>query len=155
MKVSWGPALVTWRFFNHGGRLRPALVTWRFFNHEGRLGSRINNVTFFLIMEVSWGPALGKTSIEKKCFLSGIARMRGGLPELKNIIYIYLFLTTEKDVQVARNWGGGVIRAMPERKHSLFQEVFPYLAIFKFRWMSNYQYHQLSTCSNLCCNLSL
>ena len=38
---------------------------------------------------------------KKKCFLSGIARMRGGgrtLHELK-IHYIYLFLTAEKDVQ--------------------------------------------------------
>ena len=40
-----------------------------------------------------------------------------------------LFLTSEKDVQVARNGGRGggeVIRAMPERKHSFLKEVFPY-----------------------------
>ena len=40
-------------------------------------------------------------------------------------------MTAEKDVQVARKkgrgrGGGEVIRAMPERKHSFFQEVFPY-----------------------------
>ena len=38
-------------------------------------------------------------------------------------------MTAEKDVQVARKKGRGeggeVIRAMPERKHSFFQEVFP------------------------------
>ena len=37
-------------------------------------------------------------------------------------------MTAEKDVQVARNGGRGggeVIWAMPERKHSFFQEVFP------------------------------
>ena len=39
-------------------------------------------------------------------------------------------MTAEKDVQVARKKGRGkggeVIRAMPERKHSFFNEVFPY-----------------------------
>ena len=39
----------------------------------------------------------------------------------------------EKDVQVAQNGGRGVggevIQAMPERKHSFFKEVFPYLQI--------------------------
>ena len=37
-------------------------------------------------------------------------------------------MTAEKDVQVARKkgrWGEEVIWAMPERKHSFFQEVFP------------------------------
>ena len=47
---------------------------------------------------------------------------------------MYSFLTAEKDVQVARNVGRGgwgeVIRAMPERKHSFFKEVFPYLPSF-------------------------
>ena len=37
-------------------------------------------------------------------------------------------MTAEKDVQLARKRGRGgeVIWAMPERKHSFFQEVFPY-----------------------------
>ena len=52
----------------------------------------------------------------------------GPCPNLKNIIYI-LFLTAEKDVQVARKKGRGeggeVIRAMPERKHLFLKEVFP------------------------------
>ena len=38
-------------------------------------------------------------------------------------------MTAEKDVQVARKkgrgGGGGVIRAMPERKHSFLKVVFP------------------------------
>ena len=38
-------------------------------------------------------------------------------------------MTAEKDVQVARKkgrgGGGGVIWAIPERKHSFFQELFP------------------------------
>ena len=72
---------------------------------------------------------LGNTSREKKCFLSGIARMRGegrALPELKNTLYIFLF-DGRKSCTSCPNWGEGgeVIWAMPERKHSFFQEVFP------------------------------
>ena len=40
-------------------------------------------------------------------------------------------MTAEKDVQVARKKGGGggeVIWAMPERKHSFSNEVFPYIS---------------------------
>ena len=40
-------------------------------------------------------------------------------------------MTAEKDVQVARKkgrGGGEVIWAMPERKHSFLNEVFPYVA---------------------------
>ena len=64
-------------------------------------------------------------------FVSSSARVTSGphrhLDPIK-IHYIYLFLTAKKDVQVARNGGRGgeVIRAMPERKHSFLNEVFPY-----------------------------
>ena len=65
----------------------------------------------------------------KKCFLSGIARMRGveAPARIKKTQYIYSFLTAEKDVQVARKRGRGgeVIWAMPERKHLFLNEVFP------------------------------
>ena len=63
------------------------------------------------IFEITGFPlkALGNTSLRKKCFLSGIARMRGGddPAQIKKIHYIYLFLAAEKDVQVAQIGGRG------------------------------------------------
>ena len=52
-------------------------------------------------------------------------------------------MTAEKDVQVARKRGRGeVIWAMPERKHSFSEEVFPYATILvpvsSSNWESNY-----------------
>ena len=47
----------------------------------------------------------------------------GGPCPNQKILYIYLFLTAKKDVQVARKrgrGGGEEIRAMPERKHYFF-----------------------------------
>ena len=69
------------------------------------------------------------TPPEKKCFLLGIARMRGGgrpLPELKNTIYTFIFDGRKKMYKLPERGGGGVIWAMPERKHSFLKEVFPY-----------------------------
>ena len=64
---------------------------------------------------------LGKTSMEKKCFLLGIARMRGGgtLPEFKNKLWIFVFGGAKKTEKLPDGGGGGggeVRRAMPKRK---------------------------------------
>ena len=64
--------------------------------------------------------------LEKKCFLSGIARMWGGpLPGLKNTLYIFLFDGRKRCTSCPKEGGGEVIWAMPERKHSFLHEVFP------------------------------
>ena len=61
--------------------------------------------------------------------------MRGGgraLPELKNTLYIFLYDGRKKMYKLPerRGRGGGeVIWAMPERKHSFLNEVFPYLSV--------------------------
>ena len=70
---------------------------------------------------------LGNTSFKKNVFFRALPEWGGGGGPCPNwkIQYIYLSLTAEKDVQVARKRGRGVIRAMPERKHSSFWEVFP------------------------------
>ena len=48
-------------------------------------------------------------------------------------------MTAEKDVQVARKKGRGgeVIWAMPERKHSFLNEVFPYETSQELRMLSS------------------
>ena len=59
--------------------------------------------------------------------------MRGGggpLPELKNTIYIFIFDGRKRCTSCPKEGGERereVIRAMPERKHSFLQEVFPYV----------------------------
>ena len=52
-----------------------------------------DTVTILLGAWMSRGFSLREHLPKKKCFLSGIARMRGGrpLPELKNTIYIFIF----------------------------------------------------------------
>ena len=56
--------------------------------------------------------------------------MRGGgaLPELKNTIYTFIFDGRKRCTSCPKEGEGGgeVFRAMPEIKHSFFQEVFPY-----------------------------
>ena len=65
---------------------------------------------------------------KKKMFSFGHCPNEGGgrtLPELKNTLYIFIF-DGRKRCTSCPKWGGGeVIRAMPERKHSFFKEVFP------------------------------
>ena len=50
------------------------------------------------------------TPHEKKCFLSGIARMRGGgraLPELKNTLYIFLYDGRKRCTSCPKEGEGG------------------------------------------------
>ena len=102
--------------------------SWYFFCEarncsNDRIGFRVANEAIFAQATCKIEPRMSKGTppMKKKCFLSGIARMRGGGGPCLNqkIHYIYLFLTAEKDVQVARNGGRGrggeVIRAMSER----------------------------------------
>ena len=69
----------------------------------------------------------GTPPLKKKCFLSGIAQMRGGrpLPELKNTIYTFIFDGRKRCTSCPKEGEGGVIWAMPERKHLFLKEVFP------------------------------
>ena len=52
MEVSWGPALVTLRCFNHGGQSGPRASDVTFFNHGGGIDPTVS----FLIKEVDCGP---------------------------------------------------------------------------------------------------
>ena len=101
-------------------------------------GVEDNNFKKFKVSKVSMKQMLKsfvitlREHLPKKCFLSGIARMKGrggeALARIKKYnIYIYLWRTKKmyKLPERRGGGGGGVIRAMPERKHSFFQEVFP------------------------------
>ena len=73
------------------------------------------------------------TPHEKKCFLSGIARMRGGegLARIKKYTLYIPFRRHKKIYKLPERRGGGggeVIQAMPERKHFFSQDGFPYYA---------------------------
>ena len=71
----------------------------------------IINIERFLSGTQSWkSSALGNTSFKKKCFLSGIARMRGGgmaLPELKNTLYIFLYDGRKRFTSCPKEGEGG------------------------------------------------
>jgi len=80
--------------------------------------------------------AVREDLILKKMFSFGHCPNEGGgraLPELKDTLYIFLYdsqkrcTSCPKEGEGGGGGGGGgeVIWAMPERKHSFFQEVFP------------------------------
>ena len=75
-----------------------------------------------------WNPSLREHLPKKNSF--GHCPNEGGgrpLPELENTIYIFIFDGRKRCTSCPKEGEGGgeVIRAMPERKHSFFQEVFP------------------------------
>ena len=66
---------------------------------------------------------LGNTSREKKCFLSSIARMRGGEDPARTKKYtLYIHFLRPKKMYKLPKMGWEVIRAMPERKVLFFKD---------------------------------
>ena len=70
---------------------------------------------------------LGNTSVRKKCFLSGIARMRGGrtLPELKDTLNIFIFDGRKRCTSClkwgeGRHWQESRSRKISRRNDSIF-----------------------------------
>ena len=66
--------------------------------------------------------------MKKKMFSFGHCPNEGGgaLPELKNTLYIFLYDGRKRCTSCPKEGEGGeVIWAMPERKHSFLNEVFP------------------------------
>ena len=62
---------------------------------------------------------LGNTSPPKKCFLSGIARMRA-LPELKNTLYIFLYDGRKRCTSCPKEGEGGGGNLGNARKKTFF-----------------------------------
>ena len=89
------------------------------------------------IMKV-WLISFREHLMKKKMFSFGHCPNEGGgraLPELKNTLYIFLYdgrkrcTSCPKEGEGGGGGGGEVIWAMPERKHSFLNEVFPKMII--------------------------